>query len=212
MRWGRLDDALVCTRTEDLSTLPELPSTPDLGFREMDMADPDEIATWLAVHNDAFGHTWGVEQFRGAILEHPHFEIRRTFFVTQGDRTLGAASIGVFRRNPRVGVGHYLGVSGEAQSLGLGRLLVLHRYHALRDSGIRECESHTHIGRVRSLRIHFECGFAPKVHFDDWNTPNTATPPVRAITNARLKALYRRWQREQAGRGEPGSTSVHSRS
>jgi GNAT superfamily N-acetyltransferase len=200
MGWSRLDQALVCTRTEDLATLPELRPTPGHHFREMDMADPAEVATWLAVHNDAFGHVWGVEQFRGAILEHPHFEVWQTFFVMDGATALGAASIGVFRRNRDVGVGHYLGVSPKAQGLGLGRELVLYRYRALRDSGIAQCESHTHIGRARSLWIHFECGFVPKLRFDDWNTPNTATAPVRALTNARLKALHRRWRRERAER------------
>jgi GNAT superfamily N-acetyltransferase len=202
MGWGAtLDRALVCTRAEDLERLPEPRLPAGYRFQEMDMRDPAEVATWLAVHNDAFAHTWGVEEFEGAILGHPHFDVQRTFFVLEGDRALGAASIGVFRRNRAVGVGHYLGVSRTAQGLGLGRELVVHRYRALRDGGIAQCESHTHIGRVRSLRIHFDCGFVPKVRFDEWNTPNTAMPPVRALTNARLRSLYRRWRREQSGTG-----------
>ena len=197
MGWGRLDRTLVCTRTEDLGTLPELPATPRCEVREMDMTDPDDVAVWLAVHNDAFGHTWDVDQFERAILRHPYFDVWTTYFALDGDKAIGAASIGVFRGNPEVGVGHYLGVSRKAQGMGVGRTLVVHRYHALRRAGIVQCESHTHIGRVGSLRIHFDCGFSPKLRFDDWNTPSTASAPVRALTNLRLTGLHRRWLRER---------------
>jgi GNAT superfamily N-acetyltransferase len=198
MGWGAtLDRALVCTRAEDLDRLPEPRLPAGYRIREMDMGDAADVATWLSVHNEAFGRSWGAPEFEGAILGHPHFDVQRTFFVEDGDRALGEASIGVFRRNRAVGVGHYLAVSPAAQGLGLGRELVVHRYRALRDGGIRQCESHTHIGRVRSLRIHFECGFVPKLRFDEWNTPNTATAPVRVLTNARLRSLHRRWLREQ---------------
>jgi GNAT superfamily N-acetyltransferase len=198
--WSALDRALVCTRAEALSKLPELRPRPGFRFREMDMHDEADISTWLRVHNDAFAHDWGPAEFQGAILGHPHFDVQRTFFVLDGDVALGAASIGVFRRNRDVGVGHYLGVSRRAQGLGLGRDLVVYRYRELRDAGITQCESHTHIGLVRSLRIHFECGFVPKLRFDHWNTPNTATPPVRALTNVRLRVLHRRWRRQHASR------------
>lgn len=206
MAWARFDQALVCTRTEDLATLPALPETPGCGFREMDMGAGIDVATWLAVHNDAYDHDWDAEQFERAILRHPYFDVWKTFFALEGETAVGAASIGVFRGNPSVGVGHYLGVTKRAQRLGVGRSLVVYRYHALRDAGIVQCESQTHIGRVGSLRIHFECGFVPKLHFDPWNTPNTAALPVRLLTNARLKGQYQRWRRERgraATAGDP---------
>ena len=197
MSWGRLDRVLVCTRTEDLGTLPELPATPPCDVREMDMADPADVAVWLAVHNDAFGHAWDVDHFERAILRHPYFDIWKTYFAVVDGTTVGVASMGVFRGNHEVGVGHYLGVCRKAQEMGVGRTLVLHRYHALRRAGIVQCESHTHVGRTASLRIHFECGFSPKLRFDDWNTPSTASAPLRTLTTIRLMRLYRRWLRQR---------------
>ena len=159
------------------------------------MTDARDVRLWLDAHNAAYGHSWTDAEFVAAILEHRHIRVTRTFLVDVDGEIAGAASIGRFRRNERIGVGHYLGVTPRAQGQGLGRALVAYRYRELRDEGVEECESQTHIGRTPALMLHFDCGFRPKWHLDPWNNPDTWSKPMRALTNIRLYELYRRWSR-----------------
>jgi GNAT superfamily N-acetyltransferase len=159
----------------------------------MDMGDDAEVRRWLAVHNAAFRHRWGLEEYRRAILEHPHFVIRHTIFVIEGDTPLGVASAGTFRRNPSVGVGHYLGVVPGARGRGLGRALVLERFRLLREARVGVGESETTLSRTSSLALHLNLGFRPKYELDPWNSPDEASPLLRALANARLRRLHHRF-------------------
>jgi GNAT superfamily N-acetyltransferase len=192
----RLDQVLVCTRA-DLSQLPPLPQLglPDgVSIRDLDLDDVDDATTWLDVHNRSYGHAWRTDEMRSAMLDHRHIRVTRTFLLLDRDAPVAVASIGRFRRNEDVGVGHYLGVVPEAQGRRFGHVISAHRYRALRDEGVVHCESQTHIGRVRSLFIHFDCGFGPKWRLDPWNNPDTWSTTTRAVTNARLFALQARWR------------------
>lgn len=192
---ARLDSVLVVTRS-DLTGLPAVSLPSGYEIRPMDIHDDGDIAAWLAIHNDAYGRSWKEGDYRRAILDHPALAVSQTFFVVADDGPVGAASIGVFRRNTRIGAGHYLGVMRRAQGLGLGRQLVAHRYAVLRDRGFTACESQTHIGRTGSLIIHFDCGFRPKLRRDHWNSPERSRP-LQMITNQRLRSLYRCWRRSR---------------
>lgn len=194
---ARLDSGLVVTRS-DLTRLPAVRPPAGFEIRPMDMHDLADIGAWLAIHNDTYGRSWTEDDYQWAILDHPILDVSDTFFVVGDDGPVGAASVGVFRRNERVGAGHYLGVMRRAQGLGLGRQLVAHRYTVLRDRGFTACESQTHIGRTPSLIIHFECGFQPKLHRDHWNS-REGSPALRTISNRRLRSLYRCWRRSRPG-------------
>jgi GNAT superfamily N-acetyltransferase len=194
---AKLDSGLVVTRS-DLTRLPAVRLPAGFEMRPMDMHDRADIAAWLAIHNDAYGRSWKEDDYRWAILDHPILEVSDTFFVVGDEGPVGAASVGVFRRNERVGAGHYLGVMRSAQGLGLGRQLVAHRYAVLRDRGFTACESQTQIGRTPSLIIHFECGFQPKPRRDHWNS-HESSRTLRTISDRRLRSLYRRWRRSQPG-------------
>jgi Acetyltransferase (GNAT) family len=78
-------------------------------------------------HNDAYGHDWDEDDYRRAILEHPYLAVRDTFFVVGENGPVGAASVGTYRGNEEVAVGHFLGVMRGFQCLGLGKALVAHR-------------------------------------------------------------------------------------
>ena len=175
------------------------PALPPPGFeiREMDIDDPADVAAWLAVHNDAFDHDWGVADFEDAILGHPVVRVDATFLVTRGDEAVGTGSVGAYRRNEQVGIGHYLGVKRSARSLGLGHVICVRRLEALAERGIRFCEDQTHISRRESLWVHFDLGFHPKYRFDEWNSEDPVPAPVRGLTSARLWALHQRWRRSR---------------
>lgn len=204
---GDLDSALVCSQG-DLARLPALDRdiTP-LYVREMRMHDPADIAAWLEVHNDAFDSAWGAPDYEREILHHPTVAVRHTYLIMDGARAIGAASAGVYRRNPEVGVGHFVGLRRTAHGRGLGRHIVLYRYHRLREAGIRLCESETTLRNHESLGIHFACGFRPKPRLDAWNSPDPGDALQRWITQVRLRRFYRRWSRERSR--SPASRASH---
>jgi GNAT superfamily N-acetyltransferase len=198
----RLSGGLVCVRA-DLAGLPRPRDVSPFRICDMDMRHPAHVAWWLEIHNEAFGRAWGRAEFTSHVLEHPQILILRTYLVMAGDRAVGAASAGVYRQKPEIGVGHCLALRAEARGRGLGASLALHRYHALRDTGIRVAESQTYLRHGESLWIHFDCGFRPKVRRDSWNEPDPAGPIERLVTRHRVNQLYARWV---AARSVEGAT------
>jgi GNAT superfamily N-acetyltransferase len=169
-------------------------------LRDMDMDSGADIDAWLDVHNTAFGHAWTRDDFQRIMLEHPVVRVDRTFLIERGREAVAVASAGVFRRNQAVGAGHYLGVKPGLQGLGLGKAVVTRRVSWFAESGFASAESQTHISREPALRLHYDLGFHPKYRFDPWNSVDPVSWPVRRLVNARLRSVYRRWQREQASR------------
>jgi GNAT superfamily N-acetyltransferase len=163
------------------------------------MHEEADIAAWLEIHNDAFGSAWGLEDYEREILHHPTVTVWHTYLIMDGSRALGSACAGVYRRNPEVGAGHFLALRRSAHGRGLGRHIVLYRYHRLREAGIRLCESETTLRNRESIGIHFACGFRPKTRLDAWNSPDPGDALQRWITRQRLERLYRRWSRQRSG-------------
>ena len=187
----------VCTQS-DLMNLP--PLTGDISplyIRKMDMADEADIRAWLDVHNDAFERNCEPDVYRRCMVEHPDLIVRSTYFLMHGDDAVGATSIGVFRRNPEVGVGHYLQLQKRYHGRGLGKYLFLFRCHKIKEFGVAACENITDISRKKALFIHFDCGFQPKLRSDHWNSPDRVSPLVRAFGNYQLAKLYREWKKRQ---------------
>ena len=168
----------------------------DLGdIRPMNMLDEHDVRTWLDIHNDAYGRSWDRAHYQAWILDHPHLDVLQTYLVYQDGPAVGAGSTAVFRRNRVIGVGHSVGIRKAYQGRGLGRRLMLFRYHTLREYGVASFEMETTIGRRASIWAHFNCGFKPKPRFDDWNTHDQAAPWLRALTRVRLERLYEHWRR-----------------
>jgi GNAT superfamily N-acetyltransferase len=194
-----LADGFVCVEA-DLDELP-LPApldgvSPELV--EMDMGDPGQIEQYLSVHNSAFPIRWGLPEYEGAILRHPAKRVTRTFLVRLDGVVAGSASIGVFRENPAIGLGHYLGVKREYQRIGLGRWLVLQRFQRLRADGLRGVEVETRWRYRPSILLHFGCGFRPKLSPDRWNTPQSEPPALTFATRRAVEELYSSWRLREA--------------
>lgn len=202
-RYWRLDDVVVALRGR-LEDLPPRRGFAPLRVREMDTAREADVCAWLEVYRQAFGTLWDISDFERDMLNHPTLELRHTFLVEDGCRVLAAASVGVFRRNPRVGVGHMIGVAESGRGRGLGKALALHRYHTLREEGFELAESETTLRHQRSLLMHFGCGFRPKRQLEAWNTPDPIGGIDRLLVDLRLARLYRLYARGRAaGRGAP---------
>lgn len=195
----RLDSVTVCT-AGDVSGLPQPEPPAGVTIEQIDHDDAADVSRWLAVHAAAYGPGWSAQDFRERVVDHPWFAIRRTYLAVDEVGPVGTASIGVFRRAPQVGIGHYLGVDPRARGRGVGAALLRHRYASLRHDGVTACESHTHLGRIDALRSHFACGFVPKVRLDHWNPPHPSPWWLQAAANRRLVGLHRRWVNERSGR------------
>jgi len=206
---GRQAHVLVVTRCERLAALPSPEPSATHRVRPLDLGAPEELATWLEVHNQAFGRRWVAEDHHAAFQAHPIVRVLQTFAAVGPDgRVDGVASIGVFRGNEQVGLGHYLCVRPGVQGSGVGRLLVTHRYQALAAVGVTAIESQTHVSRTASLRLHFDCGFVPKYRLDPWNTPDRVGPVRRQAASLQFWWAWRRWQADR--RSRPAGSPIGS--
>jgi GNAT superfamily N-acetyltransferase len=186
------DGVLVCVRGR-LADVPEVPLPPGLSLRDMDPDDEGDVDRWLTVHNAAFDRRWERENHRLAMVDNPVVVVDRTYFAERDGVVVGTASVGRFRGNLEVGVGHYLAVHPSARGLGLATALCSARYTALaQDVDVAEAQTHAH--RVGSLRSHFRCGFEPKVGPDPWNSLEPSHGPLREEADRRLLEAYAAWR------------------
>jgi mycothiol synthase len=187
-----LDEVLVCLRGR-LADVPAVPVPEGVTIREMDPLDPVDVAGWLRVVNGAFERAWEPENHRLAMLDNPVLVVEHAFLAERGGEVVGTASVGRYRGNLDVGIGHYLAVHPSAQRSGLAQALCSHRYRELARSGLEVAEAQTHAHRTGSLRAHFRCGFLPKLQVDPWNSAEPAEGPLREEANRRLQAAYDAW-------------------
>jgi len=188
-----LDEVLVALRGRP-TDVPTRPLPPGVTVRDLDPADPDDVLRWLEVLNAAFERHWTPANHRLAMVENPVVVVDRTFLAETDGRPVGIASIGRFRGNLDVGLGHYLAVHPVAQRRGLATALCSHRYREMAASGRATAEAQTHLHRVGSLRAHFACGFTPKVGVDPWNSLSPPDGPLREEADRRLADLYAAWR------------------
>jgi len=187
-----VDDVLVCVRGR-LADVPDLPVPAGFEVRELDPCDPADVDRWLEVHNAAFDRSWDHENHRLAMVENPVVIVDRTYLAERDGAVVGTASIGRFRRNPQVGVGHYLAVHPSARGHGLATALCSLRYSTLGEV-VEVAEAQTHVHRIGSLRAHFRCGFEPKVGPDPWNSLDPTSGPLRDEADRRLVEAYAAWR------------------
>jgi GNAT superfamily N-acetyltransferase len=190
---SELDDVLVGLRGR-LADVPALALPEGFTVRDLDPADPADVAAWLGVVNAAFGRDWTVENHHLAMVVNPVLEVDRTFLAERDGVVVGTASVGRFRANPEVGIGHYLAVHPSAQGGGLATGLCSHRYRALAATGLEVAEAQTHLHRTGSLRAHFRCGFVPKVTVDPWNSLTPASGPLREEADRRVREAFAAWR------------------
>lgn len=186
------DDVLVCVRGR-LAEVPDLPLPAGFRLREMDPDDEADVERWLVVHNAAFDRSWTAENHRLAMVENPVVVVDRTYLAERDGIVVGTASIGRFRGNLEVGVGHYLAVHPSARGVGLATALCSARYTALAAT-VEVAEAQTHAHRVGSLRAHFRCGFVPKPGIDPWNSMTPTSGPLREEADRRLAEAHASWQ------------------
>ena len=181
----RLETQRIPTLQEDISPLT---------IKEMDMMDDDQIKKWLEIINDSFGRNWKQKNYQEKVLNNPLINVLKTFFVMDGERPIGVSSIGLWRKNPEIGAGHYGAILKEYHNRGIGKYLFLFRVHALKDLGVEIIDAQSNLSHPKSLFIHFDSGYLIKDGPDYWNTPDYFPRIIRRLVNARLKKLYVEWK------------------
>jgi GNAT superfamily N-acetyltransferase len=189
----RARDTLVITRCDDPSSIPAPEPTDGVDVRPVDLDDP------------AFGARWTHDDFRLAFDAHPIIEVLSTCgaFDRAGD-LIGAASAGLYRRAPDIGLSHYIFVRPEVRGHRVGQALIRACYTSLARRGVDALECQTHVHRHASLRMHFAHGFFPKYRFEHFNSLDRASRVARWRANRQLRAVYDDWLRHP-DRGERGS-------
>jgi GNAT superfamily N-acetyltransferase len=190
---SEVDEILVAVQGR-LDDVPEVGLPNGFTVRDLDPSDPTDVRRWLDVLNAAFDRDWTVDNHRLAMIENPVVVVDRTFLAERDGTPAGIASIGRFRANLDLGLGHYLAVHPTAQRLGLATALCSHRYRAMAASGLTAAEGQTHLHRIGSLRAHFRCGFLPKFRVDPWNSLTPAEGPLRNAADQRLEEVYAVWK------------------
>jgi hypothetical protein len=190
-QWS-IDSVIICTQRE-LSAVPPLPQNRQIVVREMDTSDPVDVSWWLAIHNDAFSRQWTATDFQQNVVDHPHLLITQTYFLVIEREPIGALSVGAFRRNQNVGIGHYMSLKKRWHGKGLGKYLILLKLNSLKNLGMTFAESETTLIRRESIYLHFSSGFHPKNGLDQWNTPDVSVRPIRILAWRKFHRMYREW-------------------
>jgi hypothetical protein len=191
---AKLDFADCYLRLETRNLPPMSMDISPLTVLEMDMRDDAQIKSWLEIHNDAFEHNWKRVKYEKQMLNHPLMRVFKTYFVMDGTKPVAAASIGVWRKNAKIGLWHYVAVRKEYQYGVLGKYLFLYGAHKLKDMGVEIIDSQTNLSHPKSILIHFDVGFVIKDKPDPWNTPDFFPSIIRLIVNYRLRKLYMHWK------------------
>ncbi len=165
-----------------------------LTVEEMDMRDEAQIKSWLEIHNDAYERNWKRMKYEKKILNHNLIRVLKTYFVMDGTKPVAAASTGVWRKNTKIGLWHYVAVRKEYQNRGLGKYLFLYTAHKLKDMGVEIIDSQTNLSHPKAMLIHFDLGYVIKNRPDPWNTPDFFPSIIRRIVDYRLRKLYMQWK------------------
>ena len=190
-QWS-INSVLICTQG-DISIVPPLPQNDQLVIEEMQMSDLGDIAKWLTIHNDAFLRQWVVNDFQQNVINHPYLLIKKSFFILVDREPVGSISVGVFRQNEKVGIGHYMALKRQWQGKGFGKYLILLKLNVLNQFGLTTAEGETTLNRHQSIYLHFSLGFQPKKGLDYWNTPDTSAPLIKMLAWRKLNRMYHDW-------------------
>ena len=186
----------VYFQNADLSSLPALPDIGPFSMEEMATGNGQDIEAWREIIGESFSQSLSHADFVKAIIDHPTYLILHTYFLMRGGKRVGVVSWGIFRRNKKMGVTHYLGIKKSCLGRGLGRYLILYILHKMREEGITSCEGESTLEHEQSLSIHFDFGFQPKQR-DDWNVPDITPWPFNILAWRRFGALFSRRQKKR---------------
>ncbi|TVR79786.1 MAG: GNAT family N-acetyltransferase [Chitinophagaceae bacterium] len=146
--------------------LDEIKPVPDIApfyVKKIDLNNSDEVASWVEVMNDAYDDSEiNLEQALNLLTKHHFLDDTETFLVFDENKVIASVSTGIYRSNKQYGGVFRLSVRKDYQGKGLGKFIILHGFHHLKNSGIKYGESVITSYRETSIITHFKCGFKPQ--------------------------------------------------
>jgi len=186
---------IVVNLQADLSKLPPLKYPPGYSVREMDTKNPEDIATWIKIVNEAYPDASENENtFHKLLHNHPFLEVEKIFFITKNDEPVGTVAAGSCRYNPKFGGGARLAILPSEQGKGLGFFADNYFFHYLRNRGINCGEAVITLKRTQSFYLIFKLGLVPQ--FDRTRTVFDVQKrmwPARLIAKRKVVKLYNQY-------------------
>ena len=173
-----------------------------LTIRELDYNDDAAIELWKSIihtsYDDCHYTTVSAKNF---FLHHPYFTNTKTYLFerTEDHKTVATVSIGIYKKNIKMGGAFKFAVTNSAQGKGYGKLCLLFALSQLAAMGIKYGESAIMFKRKESLYIHYSLGFHPQTnmrflankHKSGW------LKNLNFILKYRLKKSYRDYLRKE---------------
>lgn len=188
-------DGIVVNLQADLSKLPPLNYPLQYSVREMDTENPEDIAAWIMIVNEAYADANEDEKtFQNLLHSHPFLEVEKIFFFTRSSIPVATVTTGRYKKNHDVGGDARLAVLPTEQGNGLGLFAINYAFHYLKTLGLNQGETVITLKREQSIVLHINCGFKfqpdrHKVLFDI----QKRMWPVRTIGITRINDLHRRY-------------------
>jgi len=163
---------IVVNLQADLTKLPPLKYPPGYSVKEMDNDNPEDIAAWIRIVNEAYPDASENENtFHILLHSHPFLEVEKIFFFTRSNRPVATVTTGRYRKNRNVGGDARIAVLPTEQGKGLGLFTINYAFHYLKSLGLNQGETVITLKREQSILLHIKCGFRlqpdrEKVMFD----------------------------------------------
>lgn len=138
---------------------------------ELNQDNQSDIDAWCKVIGESFNRECNHQTFENSIVAHNRYNVVKTYKLMFGEKTIGVVSGAINKLNPAVGTTHYLGLVKQHRGKGLGKYLIFKIMCFFLDHQheIKSLEGESKLKHKKSLFIHFDLGFVPKLRQQDWN-------------------------------------------
>ncbi len=180
----------------NLEHLPPLKDISPLYVREMKMNDENDLQKWVDIINDAYSEfdeeTIDVEKSVNYLKDHQFMNVDAVYFIIDGNEPVGSITCGTYKSNDKIACCSRIAIKSNYKGRGLGKYIICYGYTKLRDRGINYGQSIIMVKRIKSILIHFDCGFIPqfKKKYKVFNNQKRFIF-VKVFTLMKVKKLYK---------------------
>jgi len=166
--WMREDAPPYVLNRRTLVGLPD-PVVPD-GYRIRSARGLEEAAALAGIHVAAFGATWTPKLYR-RYMQAPGYAAEREYVVIAPDGTFAAFTVTWHDELNRTGLLEPVGTHPDHRRRGLGKAVVLHALHRMKEAGMIWATVANTGTNEASRALYAACGFTPWHLIDDYIKP-----------------------------------------
>jgi ribosomal protein S18 acetylase RimI-like enzyme len=156
------------TMRMEITSAPTIRQIPDLEIRTLDLTNPDNIALWHKVHQNAFSKHFGfvpreLDKWRELVIEDVFLDHDGVFVAFIKDQPVGFCQCTDEYAEENKGYISILGVALEYQGLGIGEALLQMGISHSATKGYNSLELNVDTGNESgALKLYEKVGFAPE--------------------------------------------------